>query len=439
MKKIKTEMISETKEKLFKGGKKNRVVTYILLMGIIAFGSVNTVCYDILSLPPYQQVIISDLPSIVPSSDHILQAKLFNNEEQAIAIQENGADTTKTPIGFYNMEYSVSGIPIKSIKVSVLPQVYLTPGGHSIGILLQTKGVTVVGHSPIIDSNGDALYPAKDAGVLVGDFVTNINQTSINTNKEISDIINQSGEKGQAVTIEYVRQGQMYEVKVMPLYCSDTKTYRIGLYVRDNTAGVGTMTYYNPITNRYGALGHIVSNLDGNGQTPEDQGMIVKADIQGIKIGQKGSPGEKMGVFVNSNLRGTIDTNSDFGIFGTMENDLENPYFPQTIPVALASEIKVGKAQIYTVISGEKINQYDINIVKILPNYLSSGKGMIIEVTDKELLSKTGGIIQGMSGSPIVQNGYLVGAVTHVFVNDPTKGYACFVQTMLIEDGLLSK
>jgi len=426
---------------------REKFISSFLMISIMLFGSINVLYYDFLSLSPSQKVIAGQMPEIPQNTKSDLLPSIVASvlDEEAFAVSGQEKNQAQVEAENYQIEFSLGGVvPIKSVDVEVVKPVYLVPGGHSIGILLDTDGVTVVGHSPVIEDNGTAIYPARDAGIEIGDFVTEINDLKINTDEEITEIINDAGAQNEELDIEYIRAGKQMETEVKPLYCSDSESYRIGLYVRDNTAGVGTLTFFDPSTNVFGALGHQITQIDyGNNENKEinndsqEKGRVVRADIQGIKIGQKGAPGEKMGVFVGGQWEGSITENTTFGIFGNIDEDLSNPYFKQTLPVALASQVQVGPAEIYTVLEGEKIEKFAINIVKILPNYHSSGKGMIIEVTDPKLLAKTGGIIQGMSGSPIVQNSYLVGAVTHVFINDPTKGYACFAQWMLEEAGLL--
>jgi len=257
----------------------------------------------------------------------------------------------------------------------------LVVGGHSIGILLHTQGVTIVGHSPVITEKSQALYPAKEAGLAVGDFITKINGREVNKDRQVAEIINQAGKEGKTLHLEFLREEQPMEVDLKPLHCQDSDSWRIGLYIRDNTAGVGTLTFFDPRSKMFGALGHKVTNLEGHGSEEKNKGMIVPADIQGIKIGKKGLPGEKMGVFSGDQWHGNIEKNSDFGIFGEMSEDLTNPFYKNPLPIALANQVKIGSAEIYTVLSEEKIEKFTININRILPNYRASGKGMIIEVT----------------------------------------------------------
>ena len=305
-------------------------------------------------------------------------------------------------------------------------------GGQSVGILLQTEGASVVGYAPV-ESGGSSVSPGKEVGLKVGDFITAVNDRPVNTDDEIAEIIDQCGKSGEAVVLDVDRSGKHLKVNIEPLYSEETGTYRIGLYIRDNTAGVGTMTFYEPESGVFGALGHKIENLSDRTVAGNEIGTLLSADIQEIKKGTAGTPGEKVGFFAENGIEGTINANSHLGVFGTADGGITNNVYSAKIPIAKAEEVVRGPAKILTVLNGSKIGEYDIEIKKLMPLSEENGQGMIIQVTDKELLEKTGGIIQGMSGSPIIQNGKLVGAVTHVFVNDPTSGYACYADWMVKE------
>ena len=213
----------------------------------------------------------------------------------------------------------------------------------------------------------------------------------------------------------------------------------MGLFVRDEAAGVGTLSFVDPVSKLYGALGHVITDADTNQKIEVYNGKVIASTIYAIEKGKRGHPGEKIGSFIpNSVFSGTIEKNTITGIFGRMSGQIENPYFKEAIPVGWETEIKVGPAKIYTVIQGEKIEEFEVNIDRVMHNRTDS-KNMIIRVTDPRLLEATGGIIQGMSGSPIVQNGKLIGAVTHVFVNDSQRGYGVFIQNMLNDSNQLTK
>ncbi|MGI5891474.1 MAG: SpoIVB peptidase [Bacillota bacterium] len=433
----------------------SKFLAVLLLTFILFFGLITVFYYNFLSLSPYQKVVSGEDPELLENQSGsssimhriVTQEKENEGSQKALGSFDDGiAETTEstdteTETGdIYSVRLSIANtVPIKTVKVQEVSPVYIVPGGQAIGILLQTNGVTVVGQSPVILEDGQAVYPAKDAGIEIGDFIISLNGQKVNTNKEVAQLIDNIGKNGQSLHVKLLRANKEYELDITPIFCTDSKNYRIGIYVRDNTAGVGTLTFYEPQTGKYGALGHEISDLNGKGSTNYDKGSIVRANIQGIKIGEKGSPGEKIGSFIGGKWRGSIEKNCRLGIFGRIDQEISNPFFAHNIQVALTEQVELGNAEIFTVLQGEKIEKFSIKIVKILPNYRSSGKGMIIEITDPDLLKKTGGIIQGMSGSPIIQNNRLVGAVTHVFVNNPQKGYACFAEWMLSEAGIIDE
>jgi stage IV sporulation protein B len=234
------------------------------------------------------------------------------------------------------------------------------------------------------------------------------------------------------------RNGKLQVKYVHPAYCQDTKSYRIGLFVRDNAGGVGTLTFYDPATGKYGALGHVIADAETNQRIRILQGKIMQASIEDIQKAKRGSPGEKVGIFVEDSDLGTIEKNESCGIFGVTERALSNSIYQEPLPIEYSNRIYPGKAQILTVLKEQEIRKYEVVIEKVMGNLgRLDGRNMIIRIDDPDLLNQTGGIVQGMSGSPIIQDGKIVGAVTHVFVNDPTRGYGVFIENMLIEAGIL--
>ncbi|MDA8211672.1 MAG: SpoIVB peptidase [Clostridia bacterium] len=331
-------------------------------------------------------------------------------------------------------------IPIKRLVVDVIPQLKVIPGGHSIGVMLSSPGVMVVGYAPLMDEQNQKHYPAKDAGIEIGDVVLSINGQKIDNEHDMAVSIEKFGRKGDSVTVEIRRNGQNRKIQVKPRYCNDSASYRVGLYVRDSAAGVGTLTFIDPGSHKFGALGHIITDADTNQPIDVGKGRIIRANIQQIQKGRKGQPGEKVGVFIeDSGFSGKITQNTQVGIFGKTTSEIANPLYPEPIPVATGAQLRLGEAEILTVVNGEKIERYKVVIRKLLPPGRPDGKGMIIEITDDRLINKTGGIIQGMSGSPIIQNGRLVGAVTHVFINNPRMGYGVLIEKMLLETGILEE
>ncbi|NLZ53925.1 MAG: SpoIVB peptidase [Thermoanaerobacteraceae bacterium] len=337
--------------------------------------------------------------------------------------------------GTYDLEFRLLGfIPVKRLKVHVLPETQVIPGGHSLGVKLRPNGVIVVGLASVIDENGQRHQPAQDAGIQVGDTIVMVNNQKINQAEDLSRVI----DKQKTVNLVVKRNGKMFNTTLNPVK-NNFGFYQIGLWVRDIAAGVGTLTFYDPKTNCYGALGHIISDADTGKVVEVGEGEIIRARVSSISPGKKNQPGEKKGVFVNEDkIIGNIVANTPFGIFGEAYYPFTNPFY-DTLPVATINQVQEGKAKILTVIEGETIQEFDIEIQKIIKQSYPNDKGMIIKITDQELISKTGGIVQGMSGSPIIQNGYIVGAVTHVFVNDPTKGYGIFIEWMLNEVNSLNR
>lgn len=430
---------------------KSRFYQRILLLLIILAATFTTIFYSFIILPYEQKMVVGESLNLPQNifSKHIRNVNIYMEDSNLTKVDSYKSPKTKkvyqynddapiiTETGQFNLSLRLFGlIPLKNLVVNVLPEVWVIPGGHSVGVMLPTDGVVVVGHSPVYLDNGEIASPAQDAGLLLGDHILEINQIKIKSEKHAAELVHKLGAKGEIKAL-IKQNNEEKTINLKPMFCTDTKTFRIGVYIRDNSAGIGTITFYEPKKKLYGALGHMIMDL-AKINHPE-KGRIVNADIQGIKQGKKGDPGEKIGLFHKKELDGNIEINSNFGIFGRLNQPLINPYYKEGMPVALAQQIHEGEAEIITVISGEKLEKFKINILRVLPQQQPTGKGLIIEIIDPKLLKNTGGIIQGMSGSPIIQNNKLVGAVTHVFVNDPTKGYGCLVEWMLLESEIIEK
>lgn len=363
---------------------------------------------------------------------------LVTEQESLPGIIEVSTVTALNQPGRINLTLRFMGlIPVKNIVVDVLPSMELIAGGHSIGVMLQSQGVIVVGQAPIMDEQGDKQYPAKKAGIQVGDTIHKINGQMVKSEGELARIIDETGRKHKSLELECSRNGQVFHLTVNPVLCGETKRFRVGLYVRDRAAGVGTLTFFEPKTRTYGALGHVINDADTNQRIDVADGRIVPASVKSIQQGKRGAPGEKVGIFQedHASFTGNIERNTTVGIFGRLEGHLTNAFYPKVLPIALSAQVVEGPAEIITVVEGERLEQFQIQIDRIM-THRSDGKGLIIRVTDPRLLSITGGIIQGMSGSPIIQNGKIVGAVTHVFINSPTTGYGVLIEKMLEEAGL---
>lgn len=346
---------------------------------------------------------------------------LSEQEEKSVSAVETLNDNCKT------VDLNLFGIiPIKQTKVSEVAEINLIPGGTPFGIKLLTDGVLVVGLNSI-DTEQGLVNPAKDAGLKVGDVILSVNGSSVTSNSEISEIV--KNYNGEDLEIEFSRDGKNQTIAVTPVISSTDQKAKVGIWVRDSSAGIGTITFYEPQSNLFAGLGHAVCDVDTGDILPISYGEIVPATISGITKGSVGSPGSLIGMFTSNNQLGEVLLNTESGVFGTLENDAES--YGEAIPMALKQEVHTGSATILCTIDGTQSKEYEIEIQEINLNDDVVTKNLIIKVTDQELIDKTGGIVQGMSGSPIIQDGKLVGAVTHVFVNDPTKGYGIFAENML--------
>ncbi|WP_404428573.1 SpoIVB peptidase [Sutcliffiella horikoshii] len=330
----------------------------------------------------------------------------------------------------------LAGIPVKQVNVDVIPEYKVYPGGQSIGVKLNTLGVLVVGHHQVDTADGKK-SPGEIAGIQVGDIITKINGKTIEQMSDVAPFVQESGKTGNPLDVVITREKETIETKLIPLKDKQESSFRIGLYIRDSAAGIGTMTFYDPITMKYGALGHVISDMDTKKPIIVQDGQIVRSTVTSIDKGSNGVPGEKLARFSSDRSAiGDISRNSPFGIFGTLHKDIENGIRDKALPIALSTEVKEGPAKILTVVEGDKVEEFDVEVLSSIPQKFPATKGMVIKITDPALLEKTGGIVQGMSGSPIIQNGKVIGAVTHVFVNDPTSGYGVHIEWMLNEAGI---
>ncbi|WP_371370799.1 SpoIVB peptidase [Sporomusa aerivorans] len=422
-------------------------------MAMLIISAIFAFCFspqfrNIYGLPMHIRVIEGEtalfevnFPLTVSVNHDNASIRVQNHDLLSITALSRPVSLEPVKLGQSTVEFKLFGvIPFRTVQVDVLPPIKLIPGGHSIGVVLRSQGVIVVGNSPVLTMQGQYATPAKDAGIIVGDVIISINGTPVQSETQVAEIIDDSGKNHRNVDILLKRPDGQQHVTATPVLCSETKRYRIGLFVRDSAAGVGTLSFYEPESKIYGALGHIITDSDTNQPIDCEQGKIVLATVSGIQHGKRGHPGEKIGVFIEEDhLLGNITKNSQFGIYGHLNAALPNDKYAQAIPVASMSQVQIGPAEMLTVVDGQTIDQFAIEIQKINLQEAPESKGLVIKVTDPRLIEKTGGIVQGMSGSPIIQNGKIVGAVTHVFVHDPTSGYGCFVDWMLMESGIIPK
>lgn len=309
------------------------------------------------------------------------------------------------------------------------------PGGISIGVKINNKGALVVGYSDISTHEGLSESPGKVAGIELGDIIEEVNGENIET---CSDLISKVKTcRNDEMTVKILR-GNSEITKKVSLIKEDNE-YKIGLWVRDSTAGIGTLTFYDKDSKTFGALGHPITDGDTNVSFNIKSGTLLRSSVLSIKKGERGNPGEIKGLFINENESiGNIEKNTNSGIYGDGSVELINPNFNKAMTVAYRDEIKEGHAQIITTVEDGCAKAYDIEILKLLPQDEPGSKSMIIKIVDPVLLEKTGGIVQGMSGSPIIQNGKIIGAVTHVLINKPDVGYGIYIEWMLQDAGVIN-
>lgn len=321
-------------------------------------------------------------------------------------------------------------IPLKTMKVDIVPYRKVVACGNTVGVKLKMNGVLVIGISDVETLDGSSILPVRDCGIRAGDLLVEVNKTKLNNIEDLVDQIEKS--HGEKIYLKYKRGSITNDVEVKAVKARDDNKYHIGLWVRDSTAGIGTLTFYDPETKLFGALGHGITDIDTGSLMPVETGEILESNILAIKKGKQGNPGELKGVFTeDKNILGIINLNCEYGIYGKLNNNMLDKFSSRQYTVATRNQIKEGPASILANIDGKKVDEYSIEVQKVSRQNQVGSKGMIIKITDKRLLDETGGIVQGMSGSPIIQNEKIIGAVTHVLVNDPTKGYGVFIENML--------
>lgn len=400
-------------------------------------------------------LLLSTVPYWVAAVGIPRELKVFPGMELAVDLKppfsihdQTGLEVT----GLFDTEdlgtsiYRVSlfgWLPLTDLVVDVVPLVRVFPGGQSIGVLLSSEGLIISELGPVVDLDGVERYPARDGGVQPGDVLISIEGHPTRRPEQVSQLVNSLAAEKNVLRLVVQRNNRNMTLEVRPVkskvsnvFGHSSTIYLLGILLEDPAAGVGTLSFFDQNTGRFGALGHTIT--DSRGQPVKiGKGTIVEASIDSIRYGNRGSPGEKVGFFHGEqDVLGTIDSNTNLGIFGHLNGSMVQSVFTEPIPVAFAHQVRVGPAEIYTVVEGTNIERFSVEIVKVVNQTRPGEKGMVIEVTDERLLGETGGIIQGMSGSPIIQNGLLVGAITHVFVNNPTRGYGSFAEWMVYEAGL---
>ncbi|SET03962.1 stage IV sporulation protein B [[Clostridium] polysaccharolyticum] len=330
--------------------------------------------------------------------------------------------------GSYKVKLKLFGLmAYKNIQIDVMEEKYLYPCGSSVGIKINTDGILVLGTGIIRGKDGLNYEPALNI-LKSGDYIVSFNGENVENKKKLMEMIEKCN--GNDIQLEVLRNNERMKVIIKPVLGSDGR-YKIGAWIRDDTQGIGTLTYVDE-DGSFGALGHGITDVDTGLLMNVKKGGLYRADIVQINKGEKGTPGEVVGIIRkgNGDHYGSIDKNTRQGIFGHIDESAFSTKLMKKYPIGLKQDIKTGKATILCQVS-DRIEEYDIEIEKVELNTENNSKGMVLHITDKKLLSLTNGIVQGMSGSPIIQNGKIIGAVTHVFVQDSTRGYGIFVENMM--------
>lgn len=388
------------------------ICSLLLALGAAGFFMIKESIPDTLNVAPGREEIHLHLPMV---------------EQEAVTA--GGGQPSNIPEGQAKISCSLLGIiPIKDIHVNMVEERKLTPGGCAIGIYMKTKGILVVGTGIVQGMNGLDYEPALDI-VQSGDYITAVNGKVVSKKEELTELVNAS--KGSEVVLDIQREEEKVSLKLSPVH-TGKEEYKLGIWVRDDTQGIGTLTYLDEQMH-FGALGHGISDVDTGGLLDLEGGILYHTDILSITRGERGVPGELSGVirYQPEEKLGEIEANTNEGIFGSANERLAaETAGNEPLPIAYRQEVQPGQAQILCAPDGT-VRAYQAQIEKTYLNSHDANKSIVIRITDPELLAQTGGIVQGLSGSPILQDGKLVGAVTHVFVNDPESGYGIFIEDML--------
>ena len=405
--------------------KKYRLLKIFLLLVILLISYIYAI---VIGYIPDRIVLFEgeeiDLPSIFGLSFR------DNSNEELVEVSSTTSQKISEEIGVSKMQVSLfNNFFVKSVDVDVLPRTTVIPVGNIAGVKLYTNGVLVVGMSEIQGDDNRMYKPYEETGIEEGDTIVAINDSTIHSTEDLIQCVNMSS--GNELEIEYVRDNQTMQCSMTPVKTADEQ-YKLGLWVRDSAAGVGTVTFYEPSTKSFAALGHGIVDIDTEQLINISSGEFVTTKILNIQKGEKGEPGRIQGTIDNQQNIGVISKNTRFGIYGVVDNVLAlNLNNSKELEVALRDEIQTGKAKILCTLENGKTEEYEIEIEEIYKDNNYDNKSMKIKVTDNRLIEKTGGIIQGMSGSPIIQNNKFVGAITHVLVNNPQEGYAVFGDIMI--------
>ena len=382
--------------------------------------TLNVRAETIYSLPDSYYITLSDIKDLNTNKNFgdYVSAEISNTYEVGANQEKIGKLIVKL-FGIF---------PIREVDVNIVEGKEVYIGGIPLGFSINTNGVIVVGENSV-NSEGGAKYSSKSIPLKTGDVIKSINGVEVVGPEEIINTLEKN--QGEEINLKIDRKGKMLDCSIKPVLDAESNLYKLGLWVRNDASGVGTLTYVDKTNNRFGALGHPITDYETGIEVPVQDGKVYNCSMVGIKKGKKGDPGELRCLFMQGkNSKGNIDKNTPYGVYGVINN--HEGVIEESLVAEVASRINVrtGKAVIVSGVSGVR-EEYEIEIIKANYQPTSNDKSLIFRVKDKRLLDLTGGIVQGMSGSPIMQDGKLIGAVTHVFVSDPTKGYGVYADWML--------
>jgi stage IV sporulation protein B len=404
--------------------KKIRLVVFIGIFSLsLLILCLNIELLKVYTLPDSLPISYSDVEQI--NKNQTFGRNIKASIEDKIVTVGGEKSTIKTLI------FKIFGfLPIKSIETKIEEDKEVFVGGSPIGFSIDVDGLIVLGGNSVLTENG-LVNTFEDSKLKKGDIITSIGDKKISSIKELREILENVEYKGENLTFHITRNGEELTMELKPVKDSEEGKYKLGLWVRNDAAGVGTLTYVECDSLRYGALGHPITDYETGAIIPAKSGKIFTCSVVGLNKGEKGAPGEIKGVFMQGkNNKGIVEKNTPYGVFGTLTEKDKIIDSNKIADVGSRLTMKPGKATLVSSISGVS-EEYEIEIIKANYQPISSDKSFVFRVTDEKLLELTGGIIQGMSGSPILQNGKVVGAVTHVFVSDPTKGYGIYLDWMI--------
>lgn len=415
---------------------KNLIWIYLCILCCFAYGTMMDSIPGHVYLQEGQTLQLDQKLPVMLAADQSRREVMVDVGEstyQTIQRRRECVTGEKLEAGNYKVTCYLFGLfPIKEVEVSVVGDKSLYASGHVVGIYGATNGVFVLDTSPVKTMDGVFEEPA-DHILFAGDYIMEVNGTSISTKEELVSQIAKNGQSPMVLTLIRGQEQIKVSVQAVPVQEEHGCTYKLGVWVKDDMAGIGTLTYYNNERD-FGALGHGIGDGETGGLLRITEGYLYRAEVFGIKRGQRGEPGELEGsvYYGEANRLGKVEDNTDIGIYGTLEQDFyDRQHFSDVVyPVCYKQDVQLGEAMLLSDASGE-IGMYHIEIESVDYEPGDDNKGIRFRVDDEDLLSLTGGVVQGLSGSPIIQNGKIIGAVTHVLVNDPTRGYGIFIENML--------